>query len=152
MKQAVHNEISRGNHQMQYFLNGVLYKTSTWTSKKHAIKDAMDRGFDVHFGSLPKKLQIEVIAENPKVAALVAARFNAEGFDATPSCTGETLDYSKVIAGQKRWIKIHYGETAAKFSNFGWVADSKSFTTKIYGHGILTTTRINGRYVHKFEK
>lgn len=98
-----------------------------------------------------KKLKIEVMAENPEIAKAVADRFNSEGFDATPVAT-ESLDHSKAYASQKRWIKKNYGEAASKGANYGWVAGSDSYTTKMYGHGVVTTTRVGGKYVHTLEK
>jgi hypothetical protein len=46
---AIHKQIKRGHHEMQYFIDGVLYKTTMWTSKKHALKDAIQKGYEIHF-------------------------------------------------------------------------------------------------------
>ena len=46
---ATHKEIKKGKHQMQYFIDGVLYKTIVWTSKKYALKDALQKGYELHF-------------------------------------------------------------------------------------------------------
>jgi hypothetical protein len=57
-----------------------------------------------------------------------------------------------LVDSQRKWIRKHYGKKAADQSNYGWFADDVCYSTKVYGHGVLTSRWQGKRVMHSFEE
>jgi hypothetical protein len=60
---------------------------------------------------------------------------------------------SSVVEAQQRWITERCGAEAARRANYGWGIDDVDsiIQTKVYGHGVLTST-IEPEPKHDFEE
>lgn len=43
------------------------------------------------------------------------------------------MSTTKFFNVQNKFIKKHFGEKAAEYANYGWVADRNAYLTKVYG-------------------
>lgn len=65
---------------------------------------------------------------------------------------------TRIYNQQYDLIKRRFGKQAAQNANYGWGVDSSddcvSIATKVYSHGVLTSTKLRGRGVrteHQYE-
>jgi hypothetical protein len=56
-----------------------------------------------------------------------------------------------VYASQQAYIRKRFGKKAADHANYGWGVDEYMVSTKVYGHGVLTSEYRRGKVYHDFE-
>ena len=68
--------------------------------------------------------------------------------------TGDEPEF-KLYDEQAEWIKKNCGKKAANMANYGWGVSGDgydvSISTKVYGHGILTSQFKKKKPIHEFE-
>ena len=60
-------------------------------------------------------------------------------------------DLDVIFEAQQDFITKRFGDEAFRDANYGWAIDGNTVTTKVYGHGILTSWMEPFGVVHQFE-